>query len=62
MEYLWLVAIACTHALVYCIGKREGMEQQPGEDAWIEVQMYEVDKRFEHMRWLEERKNPDDAR
>jgi hypothetical protein len=61
MNYLWLIGIACTHAMVYMMGKRDGMEEMPDEDAWIEVKKYEADKRFEHLRWLEERKNHHDA-
>lgn len=60
MNILWLIGIACTHAAVYCFGKRDGMEELPDENAWLEVKKYEVDKRFEHLRWLEERKNHHD--
>lgn len=60
MDYLWLIIFACTHAMAYILGKREGLENTL-EDDWREIKMYEVDKRFEHMRWLEERKNHHDA-
>ena len=61
MDYLWLIALCITHAAVYCMGKNDGLTQLPDEDAWITVEKYEIDKRFEHMRWLEERKNHHDA-
>lgn len=61
MTYLWLIMVAVTHAIVYCMGKRDGMEDMIDEEAFITIKQYEIDKRFEHMRWLEERKNHHDA-
>ena len=61
MDYIWLIIIACTHAAVYCFGKRDGLAEKPDEDAWIEVRKYELDKHYEHQRWLEERKDTHDA-
>jgi hypothetical protein len=61
MEFLGLIVLAITHAAVYCLGKNDGLAQLPDENAWVEVEKYTVDKRFEHLRWIEERKNHHDA-
>lgn len=61
MNYLWLIIVAITHAAVYCMGKRDGVESMIDDDAYITLKKYEVDKRFEHLRWLEERKNHHDS-
>lgn len=60
-NYLWLIIVAITHAVVYCMGKRDGIESMIDDEAYITLKKYETDKRFEHLRWLEERKNHHDA-
>lgn len=60
-NYLWLIALCISHAAVYCMGKRDGVESMIDDEAYITLKKYEVDKRFEHMRWLTERKNHHDA-
>lgn len=62
MDFIWLIALTITHICAYCMGKTDGLNQMPEEDAWVEVKRYEIDKRFEHMRWLEERKAHHDQR
>ena len=56
MDLVWLIALLVTHICAYCMGKTDGLNQVPEDDVWVEVKRYEIDKRFEHMRWLEERK------
>ena len=62
MDIIWLVCLLITHIVAYCIGKGDGKSECPQtDDAWVEVEKYEIDKRFEHMRWLAERKEKHDA-
>lgn len=56
MDFVWLIALTITHICAYCIGKTDGLNQMPEDDAFVEIEKYELDKRYEMMRWLEERK------
>jgi len=48
--------------VAYCIGKGDGQCQAAQhEEAWEATRKYEIDKRFEHLRWLEERKAKKDV-
>lgn len=57
IDWVWLIALVITHILAYLLGRGDGQEQkqQMSDEAQIEVQKYEIDKRFEYMRWAKER-------
>lgn len=56
MDMIWLVCLLITHIVAYCIGKGDGRLESGNEvEAFEAVKKYEIDKRFEHMRWLKER-------
>lgn len=55
MDWIMFVCLSITHLVAYSMGKADG-ERKPCEDAYIEVEKYDIDKRYEHQRWLEERK------
>lgn len=62
MDIVWLVCLLITHIVAYCIGKGDGHCQAARhEEAWEATRKYEIDKRFEHLRWLEERKAKQDV-
>lgn len=63
MDIVWLVCLLITHIVAYMIGKGDGQCQAAQtEEAFEAVKKYEIDKRFEYMRWLEERKAKHDQR
>lgn len=55
MDFVWLIALCISHIAVYYMGRHDGGIHEPSEEAWVMVEKYELDKRFEHMRWLVER-------
>lgn len=57
MDFLFLVALCLTHAVAYYMGKGDGREEIHSDDAWEAVEKYEIDKRFEYMRWSAERRD-----
>ena len=58
MDIIWLLCLLITHIVAYCIGKGDGRcESGLDVEAFEAVKKYEIDKRFEHMRWLAERKD-----
>ena len=60
MDIIWLVCLMITHIVAYMLGRGDGQEKkQLSEEAWIEVQKYEIDKKYAQMawQWLEERKD-----
>lgn len=59
-EFIWLFCLMITHFVAYFIGRGDG-ERKPCDDAYIEVEKYDIDKRYEHQRWLEERKDKHDS-
>lgn len=61
MNYVWLICLCITHAAMYYMGRKDGEEIMPDDDAWITAEKYDIDKYYEYMRWLEERKNHHDA-
>ncbi len=62
MDIIWLVCLLITHIVAYCIGKGDGHCESGLEvEVFEAVKKYEIDKRFEHMRWLAERKENHDA-
>lgn len=57
MDFIWMVCLLILLIVAYFIGRGDGRcEAAQHEEAWEAVQKYEIDKRFEHLRWLEERK------
>lgn len=62
MDIVWLVCLLITHIVAYCIGKGDGRcEEGQTEEVFEAVKKYEIDKHFEHLRWLEERKAKQDV-
>lgn len=56
LSWAWLVGLLITHAVAYYIGHRDGQAKDgPSEEAWIEVQKYEIDRKYALMAILEER-------
>lgn len=57
IDWGWLITLAITNFLSYLLGRGDGQEQKQkmSDEALIEVQKYEIDKRFEYMRWAKER-------
>ena len=57
ISWIWLIALTITHTLAYFLGRGDGQGQKDchSDEAWIEVQKYDIDKRFEYMRWAKER-------
>ena len=59
MDIIWLVCLLILLIVAYCIGRGDGRcEAAQHEEAWIEVQKYEIDRKYAHMawEWMEERK------
>lgn len=55
MNFLYIAALALVVFVAYCMGVRDGSAGEPSEEAWIIVQKYEIDRKYAHWRWLEER-------
>ena len=56
MDIIWLVCLLITHIVAYCIGKGDGRIETDHElEIFEAVKKYEIEKRFEHMRWMKER-------
>lgn len=55
MTYILLIILCVTHAIAYYMGRHDGAQEGLSEEAWLELQKYETDKRFEYMRWTRER-------
>ena len=56
LSWVWLIGLVTTHFLAYFLGRGDGQAQDvPSEEAWIEVQKYEIDKKYAFSAWLEER-------
>lgn len=56
MDYIWMFVLVITHLCAYHMGRNDAAEQLPDESAWMELNRYEIDQKYAHMRWLEERK------
>lgn len=59
MDFIWLVCLLITHIVAYMLGRGDGQcHAAQHEEAWLEVQKYEIDRKYAHMAWvwLEERK------
>ena len=56
-DFIWLVAMIITHVCAYAMGKEDGKREGGGlsEEARVEIQMYEIDKKYAFYAWLEER-------
>lgn len=61
MDFIWLIALTITHICAYCMGKTDGLNHVPDDDAFVAIEKHEIDKRYEMMRWLEERKAKHDG-
>lgn len=62
MDWIMFVCLAITHIVAYYIGKGDGRcESGLDVEAFEAVKKYEIDKRFEHMRWVKEREERKDA-
>ena len=59
-EFIWLFCLVITHFVAYFLGRNDGKKEQHPDEAYIAVEMYDIDKRYEHLRWLEERKDKKD--
>lgn len=59
-SFIWLMCLLVTHCVAYFMGRADGENVQPSEYTWMQIKQYEIDKRFEHMRWLAERKDGHD--
>lgn len=55
MDFIWLICLCITHMVAYYIGRNDGSASQLSEEGQLEIQRYEIDKRFEHLRWTAER-------
>lgn len=55
-EFIWLFCLMVTHVVAYYLGRGDGEKCEPSERAWLAAEMYDIDKHYEHQRWLEERK------
>jgi len=57
MDIVWLVCLLITHIVAYMLGRGDGKSEAPqSDDAWVEVEKYEIDKKYAFAAWLEERK------
>lgn len=62
MNMIWYVCLLITHIVAYFIGKGDGQCQSANQEEVFEaVKKYEIDKRFEHLRWLKEREERRDV-
>lgn len=52
-QVIWIIALIITHAVAFYMGRNSTDDDMSWDTA---LEMYKVDKCFEHMRWLEERK------
>jgi hypothetical protein len=55
MDWMMLIVLCITHGAFYYMGRSDGQAMTQSDDAWVEVEKYEIDKRFEYMRWRDER-------
>ena len=56
MDFVWLACLMITHVVAYMMGRGDGRCETDHElEAFEAVKKYEIDKRFEHMRWMKER-------
>lgn len=56
-QYIWLFCLMVTHIVAYYMGRADAERREPSEDAWVEVEKYEIDKKYAFAAWLEERKD-----
>ena len=62
LSFLWLVSLVITHVCAYAMGKEDGKSESGlSDEAWVELQKYEIDKRYAHLRWIAEKDNRHDA-
>ena len=61
MEYIWLFCLMITHFIAYFIGRGDGEKGQYSDDAWVEIEKYEIDTKYAFAAWLEERKDKHDS-
>lgn len=60
MESMMLmICLIVVTAAAYYMGKQDGEKAAPSDETWADVQKYEIDKRFAHMRWMAEREHHD---
>lgn len=52
MDFWWLLLLLATHCVAYYMGTSERSD---------DVEMYDIYKKWEHERWIEERKDKRDA-
>ena len=60
ISWIWLICLCITHVCAYYLGVNDGSKKLPDEKSWEVVEMYEIDKKYEHLRWREERKKEHD--
>lgn len=58
MDILILIILAALLMGFYAMGRADGKDKA---ETWLEAREYEIDKRFEFYRWLEERGDHHDA-
>lgn len=52
MDFWWLLLLLATHCVAYCMGRNERSD---------DVEMYDITLKWEHEKWLAERKDKRDA-
>lgn len=56
LSWCWLFGLVLTHAAVYLLGRGDVKKTgELSEEAWIEVQKYEIDRKYALMAILDER-------
>lgn len=56
ISWVWLISLMITHIVAYVMGRGDGRCETRYElETFEAVKKYEIDKRFEHMRWMKER-------
>lgn len=59
MDYIFLIVMTALCIIAYYMGRNDGANTQPSEEMFERLKKYEIDKRFEHMRWTAERRDMD---
>ena len=58
MDYVYLICLLAMNAAFYYLGRSDGKAAAYplDEEAQYDLEVYKIDKYYEHQRWLEERK------